>query len=1008
MRRPWLVALALSLVVVTLGAVVLTRGRTAERPQQGSLAQADPCARGLVIAVPGSGEGDPAAEPGSSQALGRTLGPLVTGLGTGAAAAGRSLQVTSVVATTPGVATLRGRGTGRTPAVDAVTRGAWRTWHAPVPGLTARVRSTLLAATQECPARLVYLVGFAQGAEAVHRALASVDAGTQLWVAGALLVADPARATDTPGRMRGAPSAPRTALGVTARFSRHPLPALSVAGSTAPVRYLCQRRDAVCDLTRVRFADAKAAHRGYRAEEPVRQQSATGVRYGARLASWPVPDAASLKARVARVVDRQLSATVAETAAPHLRWGDAQGLPAGLRLTRTGEVRGIPEQDGTFEVSYTVRNTADPSLSLPIVGSATLEVLPDLSTQVSAGGRHACGVRSDGTLWCWGANFYGQLGTGDRVGHNEPVQVGRGTSWTQVSAGGMHTCATKSTGTLWCWGLNYRGQLGLGGRGDKLRPQQVGDATDWASVSAGWVHTCGVRTDGSAWCWGNDAYGQLGDGGTTNRYTPVPVASGAWASVEAGGWHTCGVRTDGTAWCWGRNLAGELGTGQPGNRSQPTQVGAQADWSRVLPAWSSTCGLRTGGSIWCWGGNEGGQLGTGDRQNRGVPTQVAADHGWTALGVQTSATCATDEQQLLWCWGTGRYGQLGSADPVVSLAPVRVGDDTAYVGLDAGWLFACAARAVGEPSCWGSNEVGELGVGDTTMRTTPSPLTFDEDAAARSRTTSGAHEPAEHATVRPATPSRRSAATPARRRETSFVLTTFNVLGSNHSAPRSDAGEFSPARVRAEWSLDYLRAIDSSVVGFQELQTDQLSWLAQGGRDRWSLWPGTSAGPGAVQTTVAWRSDQWTLLDTDLVPIPFLDQTRQMPLVHLENVATGARVWVMNIHNAPQGRQQERNVAVRREIDRLQRIKGDDPVFLIGDFNERRTAFCKVTGALPMVDPRGGSNDGSTCRTPPGLQRVDWIFGSRTVSFSGYVQDRRPLVQRITDHAVISTRVTLP
>src|SRR4029079_9700588 len=93
-----------------------------------------------------------------------------------------------------------------------------------------------------------------------------------------------------------------------------------------------------------------------------------------------------------------------------------------------------------------------------------------------------------------------------------PVQVGTGTSWASIAAGYDHTCATRSDGSLWCWGRNFYGQLGDGTTTDRSVPNRVGLASNWASVAAGEAFTCATRTDGSIWCWGYNQLGQLGDG----------------------------------------------------------------------------------------------------------------------------------------------------------------------------------------------------------------------------------------------------------------------------------------------------------------------------------------------------------------------------------------------------------------------------------------------------------------------------------------------------------------
>jgi len=115
----------------------------------------------------------------------------------------------------------------------------------------------------------------------------------------------------------------------------------------------------------------------------------------------------------------------------------------------------------------------------------------------------------------------------DMVGNTDPTPAQY--SWEivklerlQVSAGVEHTCAVASNGTLWCWGANWSGQLGDGTNDDKNTPTQVGTGTDWESVAAGWYHTCGVKTGGTLWCWGANWFGQLGDG-TAWKENPIEV-----------------------------------------------------------------------------------------------------------------------------------------------------------------------------------------------------------------------------------------------------------------------------------------------------------------------------------------------------------------------------------------------------------------------------------------------------------------------------------------------------
>jgi len=87
---------------------------------------------------------------------------------------------------------------------------------------------------------------------------------------------------------------------------------------------------------------------------------------------------------------------------------------------------------------------------------------------ISAGNHHSLAVKSDGSLWAWGKNHFGQLGDGTTSERHSPVKIGSDNDWVMVSAGGFHSLAVKSDGSLWAWGRNSYGQLGLGDDNDRL------------------------------------------------------------------------------------------------------------------------------------------------------------------------------------------------------------------------------------------------------------------------------------------------------------------------------------------------------------------------------------------------------------------------------------------------------------------------------------------------------------------------------------------------------------
>src|SRR5262245_54468382 len=165
--------------------------------------------------------------------------------------------------------------------------------------------------------------------------------------------------------------------------------------------------------------------------------------------------------------------------------------------------------------------------STPVQAGAI--TLSNAVAEVAVGEYHCCARKTDGTLWCWGRNNYGQLGDGATVDKTTPVQAGAstlGNGVAEVALGEYHGCARKTDGTLWCWGRNNYGQLGDGRAVDKATPVQAGVSTlgnAVAEISLGDSHTCARRTDGTLWCWGYNYVGQLGRVGEDSRY-PGQVA----------------------------------------------------------------------------------------------------------------------------------------------------------------------------------------------------------------------------------------------------------------------------------------------------------------------------------------------------------------------------------------------------------------------------------------------------------------------------------------------------
>lgn len=197
--------------------------------------------------------------------------------------------------------------------------------------------------------------------------------------------------------------------------------------------------------------------------------------------------------------------------------------------------------------------------------------------QVSAGHYYSCGIKTDGTAWCWGENTNGKLGIGSTTLKDVPTAVSTTgvNTWSQISTGYNHACGIKTDGTGWCWGNNGSGRLGDNTTTNRTTPVTFG-AGPWKQVSAGESHSCALTSGGDAYCWGYNEWGRLGDGTTTLSLVPKKVIGGLepYISISSSVEHSCAMKNDGKVYCWGFGYYGNLGQGNQNNSSTPiTQSG---------------------------------------------------------------------------------------------------------------------------------------------------------------------------------------------------------------------------------------------------------------------------------------------------------------------------------------------------------------------------------------------------------------------------------------------------
>lgn len=290
---------------------------------------------------------------------------------------------------------------------------------------------------------------------------------------------------------------------------------------------------------------------------------------------------------------------------------------------------------------------------LPQIGPQLVQTSGALSGKTikqlnaNAYGRHTCVIASDDLPYCWGYNYYGQLGYGAYMGtghSGSPVAISTsgamgGQTVKDISAGYTHNCVIAQDNYAYCWGYNNQGQLGNGSTGSVTNPAVAVSRTGMLSgktvqrLAAGYLHSCALASDGLAYCWGLNSSGQLGNNSTTASSSPVAVnTSGVLAGKTilqlSGGYnHMCAVASDHQVYCWGAGTSGQLGNGASSNSLVPVAVSTAGVLNgKIIKAVSAgdthTCAVATDNNAYCWGTNTFGQFGNGTQTSSSTPVLV--------------------------------------------------------------------------------------------------------------------------------------------------------------------------------------------------------------------------------------------------------------------------------------------------------------------------------------------------------------------------------------------------
>jgi len=336
-------------------------------------------------------------------------------------------------------------------------------------------------------------------------------------------------------------------------------------------------------------------------------------------------------------------------------------------------------------------------------------------------------AEAPGTIWGWGRNYSGMLGTPTCMGSRcSPVQV-PGDKWVRTATGLEFTAAKKSDNTLWTWGSNAQAQLGTICLCARSSPFQV-PGTEWNEIHTTWYAVYATKKDGTLWSWGDNTDGQLGHNVSAaccqQRCSPTQVGGTGWKCVGGTMHHVMGIKDDGTLWSWGRGGSGQLGLGDSCCRSSPVQLQGN-EWTCVVAGCDMSYALKSDCTLWTWGSNGSGQLGQLDAIQRCTPVQVPGNN-WCNISTGHFFGHAIKTDGTLWAFGQNFNpfvggGFLGDQSTIARSSPVQIPGNQ-WVQVCSNDLLTIAIKTDSTIWSWGIATGGALGVGDTTVRCSPTQI----------------------------------------------------------------------------------------------------------------------------------------------------------------------------------------------------------------------------------------------------------------------------------------------